>query len=252
VGVLSIPDTVILFDLDGVLIDSRAAVTGCIAHALKAYGLPRQSPDSLERFIGPPLTLVFSELTGNPRDSALVLDCVASYRARYRETALHQTTAFQGIPEALSRLSEQYRLAVATSKSLAFAKLLLTGLGLNARFEHLAAPQPDAHHEDKEMTIRAALSALRTERAVMVGDRSFDVVGAHACSLPAIGVSWGIGSRQELTAAGAEVIVDAPLELPAAISQLLPWPSTRQAQEQDIGSGHDAERTHSICSTRSG
>ena len=223
--VRSTPNTAILFDLDGVLIDSRTAITSCLAHALQAQGQPRQSPDSLERFIGPPLTLAFSELTGQPQDSAPVLECVASYRARYSETALDQTTVFCGIPEALSELAEHYRLAVATSKSLAFAELLLSGLGLSEQFEYLAAPQPDAHHEDKETTILGALSALDANRAVMVGDRSFDIIGAHACSLPAIGVSWGIGSRDELTAAGAEIIIDAPSQLPAAIGELL----TRQA-----------------------
>lgn len=220
------PSTAILFDLDGVLVDSRVAITSCIAHALEAQGLPRQSLDSLERFIGPPLTLVFGELTGQPQDSVLVLACVASYRTRYRESALHQTRVFCGIAETLSELAEHYRLAVATSKSLAFAQLLLSGLGLSDRFEHLAAPGPDAHREDKETTIRAALSVLGAERAVMVGDRSFDIIGAHACSVPAIGVSWGIGSRQELTAAGAEIIVDTPWDLPTAISQLLARPSS--------------------------
>lgn len=222
----NLSSTAILFDLDGVLVDSRVAITSCIAHALEQRGLPRQSLDSLEHLIGPPLTLVFGELTGQPQDSALVLECVASYRTRYRETALHQTTVFSGIAETLSELAEHYRLAVATSKSLAFAELLLGGLGLSDRFEHLAAPGPDAHREDKETTIRAALSALDAERAVMVGDRSFDIIGAHACSVPAIGVSWGIGSRQELTAAGAEIIVDTPWDLPTAISQLLPWSSS--------------------------
>jgi phosphoglycolate phosphatase len=54
----------------------------------------------------------------------------------------------------------------------------------------------------------------------MVGDRSFDIAGAHACGIPAIGVSWGIGSTRELSAAGAEVIVDDPHELPGAIREL--------------------------------
>ncbi|MGP0100500.1 MAG: HAD hydrolase-like protein [Solirubrobacteraceae bacterium] len=69
--------------------------------------------------------------------------------------------------------------------------------------------------------MRGALSALGVSRAVMVGDRSFDVLGAHARGIPAIGVSWGIGSTHELRAAGAEVIVGAPHELPHKVSELL-------------------------------
>jgi len=186
-------NTAVLFDLDGVLVDSRAAITSCIKHALDTQGLPEQTPDALERCIGPPLTLAFAELTGHPQDSELVLACLASYRARYAEASLRETTVFPGIPEVLAPLSAEHRLAVATSKPLAFAEPLLTALDLSDELDHVAAPDLDAHREDKETTIRSALSVLGAPRAVMVGDRSFDIIGAHACDIPAIGVSWGIG-----------------------------------------------------------
>jgi phosphoglycolate phosphatase len=213
-------NTAVLFDLDGVLVDSRAAISSCISHALTQQGLPDQQLDSLERFIGPPLTLAFAELSGHPEDSELVLACLASYRDRYRNVSLRETSVFPGIPDTLATLSEHHRMAVATSKPFAFAEPLLTTLDLRHRFEHLAAPDLDAHREDKQATIRSALSALETKRAVMVGDRSFDILGAHACGIPAIGVSWGIGNTHELTGAGADIIVDAPHELPGAITEL--------------------------------
>jgi phosphoglycolate phosphatase len=55
----------------------------------------------------------------------------------------------------------------------------------------------------------------------MVGDRSFDIAGAHARGLPAIGVTWGIGGSDELTSARADAIIEAPAELPAAIGMLM-------------------------------
>ncbi|HYB24802.1 MAG TPA: HAD hydrolase-like protein [Solirubrobacteraceae bacterium] len=213
--------TSVLFDLDGVLIDSRSAISRCINHALDAQGLAQQPLASLERFIGPQLTLAFAELTGQTEDSELVLACLASYRARYAEASLRETTVIAEIPGALAALSGSYRLAVATSKPRAFAEPLLASLDLRHRFELIAAPELDAHHEDKAATIRSALSALRATRAVMVGDRSFDIIGAHACEMPAIGVTWGIGSTGELLAAGAEVIIDSPSELPHAVESLL-------------------------------
>ncbi len=209
-----------LFDLDGVLIDSRAAISSCINHALNAQGLSERPRSSLERFIGPPLRLAFAELTGRPQDSPLVLACLASYRARYAEASLHETTVIPRIPDVLTALSPCYRLAVATSKPRAFAEPLLTSLDLHHRFELIAAPNLD--EEDKAATIRGALSTLRTDQAVMIGDRSFDIIGAQACAIPAIGVTWGIGSRQELAAAGADAIIDTPAELVQAVGHLLP------------------------------
>lgn len=213
--------TSVLFDLDGVLVDSRLAISRCISHALMAQGLPERPLASLERFIGPQLTAAFAELTGEPEDSELVLACLASYRARYAEASLRETTVIPGIPDALAALSGYHRLGVATSKPRAFAEPLLSWLDLRERFELIAAPDLDAHGEDKAATIRGALAGLCTADAVMVGDRSFDIVGAHACAIPAIGVTWGIGSRQELAGAGAEVIVDTPSELMQAVRRLL-------------------------------
>jgi phosphoglycolate phosphatase len=214
-------DAAILFDLDGVLVDSRVAISRCIGHALDAQGLSRPSVESLEQFIGPQLTSAFAELTGHSEDSELVLACLASYRARYRDASLLETTVYPRIPETLARLSEQYRLAVATSKPLAFAEPLLASLDLRVSFDCVAAPDLDAHQEDKAATIGSALRALGTTDAVMVGDRSFDIIGAHVCGIPAIGVSWGIGSRHELTAAGADAIIGTPDDLPRAIIDLL-------------------------------
>lgn len=216
----------IVFDLDGVLIDSRVPISESISYALKTHGLPGPKLDQLERFIGPPLTVAFAELVGESPDSPLVLECLASYRDRYREVSLRETTVFPGIPDALAILERSHRLAVATSKPLAFAEPLLVAFDLRASFEYVAGPDLDAHREDKQATIGRALAALDTTRAVMIGDRSFDIVGAHACGIPAIGVSWGIGDTHELIAAGAETVVYEPLELGQAVRDLLrqaPW-----------------------------
>jgi phosphoglycolate phosphatase len=220
---------VVLFDLDGVLVDSRAAISSCINHALDTHGLPEHPSASLHRFIGPPLTVAFAELTGDPADSSLVLSCLESYRARYATVSLRDTIVVSGIPDVLLELASSHRLALATSKPLAFAEPLLTTLRLRDFFEVIGAPDLNAHSEDKTATIRGALSALNTDRAVMVGDRSFDIIGAHACSIPAIGVTWGIGSAEELTTSGAEVVIDAPSQLLSAISDLLAAMRSRRA-----------------------
>jgi len=210
----------VLFDLDGVLVDSRAAISGAMNHALAANGFPQRPEAELYRFIGPPLALGFAELTGQPADSAVVVACITGYRERYAVTSVTDTKVFPGIAEALDELAQHHRLAVATSKALALAEPLLAGLDLRERFAAVAGPDLSAHAEDKATTIGAALAALDVERGVMIGDRSFDVVGARANGLAAVGVTWGIGSAEEL--ADADAIVDAPADLPAIVDTLLP------------------------------
>jgi phosphoglycolate phosphatase len=212
--------TAVIFDLDGVLVDSRHAITSCLNHALAACGHPTHPPEALYRFIGPPQATGFAELISAPADSAAVRACTKAYRACYAETSLANTTVFAGIPAALDVLGRDHRLAVATSKPGVFADSLLSGLGLRERFAAVAGPAFDAH-DSKTRTLAAALAALDSPPAVMIGDRSFDMVAAQAHGLPGIGVAWGIGSRAELTEAGARTIVETPADLPAAVAAAL-------------------------------
>jgi phosphoglycolate phosphatase len=211
----------VLFDLDGVLVDSRAPITRCINDALLDHGLTTHPPESLERFIGPPLVGTFAELTGEAPDSALVMSCVSAYRACYADVSLRETTVVAGIPAVLAGLGQRHRLAVATSKPLMFAEPLLDALGLSSFFELCAGPEVDASAEDKAVTIAGALERLDHPRALMVGDRGLDVVGAHRCSIPAVAVTWGAGTVEELRGARPDAIVDAPDELPGAIAAIM-------------------------------
>lgn len=211
----------VIFDLDGVLIDSRSAISGCINHALAARGLPVRPPADLYRYIGPPLALVFSDLLGEDVQSEAVTACVTTYRARYAQASLQQTAAVPGMAAVLAELGANYRLAVATSKPLTFARPLLDLLELAERFQVVAGPDLHARSADKAATVATALTELGTCTAVMVGDRSFDVLGAHANSVPVIGVTWGIGEHAELASAGAELVIDLPAALPRAVRGIL-------------------------------
>ncbi len=213
--------TTVIFDLDGVLVDSRAAIAGCINHALTALGRPTRPEVDLHPYIGPPLSHSFGELLALPPEDPEVAAMIAAYRERYATVSLTDTTVEDGIPEALDELATHRRLAVATSKVLAFAEPLLEAVGLRDRFEVVAGPRLDALAEDKAQTLATALTALGPTVAVMVGDRSFDVLAAHANAVPAIGVAWGIGSPQELQNAGAERVIGTPAELPSAVADLL-------------------------------
>jgi phosphoglycolate phosphatase len=210
------PDAAI-FDFDGVIIDSREGVRTAINAALVAHGFaPRPGPE-LDRFLGPPTLVAFAELTGEEPDSALVSRCVDTYHARYEDVFLEQTHLVDGIRAVLEQVS--IRLALATSKPAAFTVPLLERLGIAERFTVVAAPELSALGEPKSVTVADALRELAADRAVMVGDRSFDVDAAHANGLAAIGVTWGIGERSELEAARAEAIVERPAELLALLAR---------------------------------
>jgi phosphoglycolate phosphatase len=210
-----VPEAV-LFDLDGVLLDSRTAIRRCLEHALRAHAVPIPPPAQLEGYIGPPLLDAFAELAGRDRAAS----CLVAYRERYVTTFLDETTVFPGVREALAAVAAQVPVAVATTKPHAFARPLCERLGLTPHLRAIAGPELDAPDEVKTVTIQRALAALGLEPGddvPMVGDRRHDAEAAHANGLSCVGVLWGIGDEAELRAAGADPIVAAPGELVGAL-----------------------------------
>jgi phosphoglycolate phosphatase len=202
----------VLFDLDGVLVDSRAAYVRCMNAALAENGMQELDADELVPHLGPPLHRTFAKL--GARDERHVDALVLSYRARYRETMAVDSTVFDGIPEVLEALAATMPLVVATSKARALAEPLLEQMGLRERFREVYGPSLQARDETKSLTIARALEGLPHARSVvMIGDRKFDVLGARAHELPCVGVLWGVGSEQELRDAGAAALAAQPSDL---------------------------------------
>ena len=213
----------VFFDLDGVLVDSSVAIPRSINYALERQGLAPRPEQSLHSSIGSPLLQAFREiLEAEAADPGLAEACVESYRERYRETCLDETTLMPGVEGAVRRLSEQRTLAVVTAKPDAFARPILEKLGIADCFALIVGPPLDpGRQEAKTLTLERAMGALGLEvpssgapsPGAMVGDRHFDVLAGSAMRLVTVGVSWGIGSVSELRHAGADYIVQSPAEL---------------------------------------
>jgi phosphoglycolate phosphatase len=212
---VALPDA-LLFDFDGTIADSRVPYTRSLNHALAEVGLPTHAPEDLYQYLGPPMHQTLTEFLHVPAE--LVDRVTALYRERYAEIGPTDTRAYDGIPELLRALHGRLPLAVATSKILPLAEMLLSHMGLRELFDAVAAPAAEVVNESKSTTITTALAALgQPAAAVMIGDRCYDVVGAGAHGLPTVGVLWGSGSEQELQEAGARWLAKTPGEIPGLL-----------------------------------
>jgi phosphoglycolate phosphatase len=211
----------VIFDLDGCLVDSRRVFLNCMRYALEKLERPPLSDVELLPYLGPPFVQGFSTLFAVAQDDPLVSAGIDAYRERYAKTMAEETDVPDGMADALATLSQTHALAVATSKPYHFAEPLLGHMGLRDYFDVVAGPRLDHKLETKAETIVNALEQLGDVEAVMVGDRSFDVIGAHANELPCIGVTWAIADDKELRDAGADAIVAHPSELQGAVAVLL-------------------------------
>ncbi len=211
--------TCVLLDLDGTLIDSKPGIVASFNAALRELGLRPDPSFDLTFVIGPVLTDVMGEVLAHYGDTR-VDEAVAAYRRHYGEVGLYDVALYDGIAALLASLKAAgVRLFLATSKRTAFAVRILDHLGMSDRFDGIYGSEPDGARDGKPELIADILrrETIRADEAIMVGDRRYDVAGAHANHLRAIGVLWGYGDRQELEEAGADLLVAAPADLGAAL-----------------------------------
>ena len=230
----------VLFDLDGTLVDPAGSITGGISAAIAACGLPVPPAADLQRMVGPALITSLREIAGVPEER--ISEVLTHYRAGYRETGMANSRPYPGIRETINALrASGAAVAVATQKPEPLARELLRVQKLDELFDSVhgspADEQAAAALDGKASIIRAALTqhAGGYDRAVMVGDRQHDVQGATANGLDCIGVSWGFASDGELTAAGAVAVVDSAEELLTELESFCAQEFS--AQERDCAHG---------------
>lgn len=210
----------LLFDLDGVLIDSLPSILACMNHALVRMGREPVGADEVRPLIGPPLEVSALQLIGALE---LVPEFVAIYRERYAETCVLETLAMPGLKPVLTGLAQRWPLAVATSKAEVYVRPILAGLGVEALFRRggLFGRSLALDSEGKAAVVGRACAALGgAQGLLMIGDREHDVIGARAHGIDTIGVLHGMGSRDELARAGARWIVSDLYALPRLIERI--------------------------------
>jgi len=160
-----------------------------------------------------------------PYGDTRVAEAVAAYREDYSKSGLFKSIAYAGVADALSSLRQaDTRLYVATSKRTTFARRILEHLGFEKYFSGIYGSEPGGALDHKSELIGYILrhASVRADRCIMVGDRRYDVLGAHANGMPAIGVLWGYGSQHELISAGADYLISSPSELSGRAPVLSP------------------------------
>ena len=190
----------VLFDLDGTLTDSKIGITKSVQYALSKFNIREDNLESLESFIGPPLSEAFQKYYSFEPSQAQ--DAVDFYREYFSTSGMYENAVYPGIPDLLADLkSKRKKLIVATSKPTIFANQILNAFNLYQYFTTVVGSHLDGTRTSKTEIIAHALSTLGKSKengAVMVGDREHDVVGAQGNAIDSIAVTYGYGSLLEL------------------------------------------------------
>jgi phosphoglycolate phosphatase len=203
-----------LFDLDGTLIDSQVGIMSSLRHAFAQIGAQLPEEHVLRTWIGPPFHQSFPSVLGD--DPARTELAIAHYRDHYIVHGWAGHTVYPGIGDTIAAVAATgCTLAVVTTKVQPQASKIVNHLPFGAAFARVYGPDLKTPHSVKAEMIAQALRDfdVAAEHAVMVGDRYFDIEGARANGVRAIGVGWGFGELEELRSAGAHAIANSPAEL---------------------------------------
>ncbi len=197
----------VFFDFDGTIADTGEGIFSSVSYAIEAMGYNPLPHDRLRTFIGPPIFESFKrELGMNDEQS---MQAVEKYRKKYSENGIYKLEVYDGIKNLLKELKNSgIKVAIASSKPEKFVIRIIDFLNLNNMIDFVAAPESDKAPEGKTVLVEKAVNhfGVSKNRALMIGDRYFDIDGANGAGVESIGVTFGYGSEEELQNAGATYI----------------------------------------------
>lgn len=206
----------LFFDLDGTIVDSGEGVTNSVAYALNKFGIEVKDKSTLKRFIGPPLIYSFKAFYGFDDEKAS--KAIEYYREYYTQKGIFEGYFYEGIEELLKGLKEMgMKIVLATSKPEVFAKQIIERGGLSKYFDYIAGASLDEKTRTTKIDVlEYALKECNIDTpsdVIMIGDRFYDIEGAHHFGMDCIAVLYGYGSREEFEKYKAEYILNTPRDV---------------------------------------
>lgn len=191
---------IILFDLDGTLIDSTDAIVSTFRFAFKEQGFDfRGSDKNIKDLIGYPLDIMFERLGVSKQK---VWDYVDSYKNRYRVISVEQTTLLENAFEAVQLASKIARVSVVTTKTRMYTIPILDNFNITQHFEVITGREnvenPKPHPEPILKTLAQMNYDKNSDDVWMIGDTKLDLICANEVKVNAIGVLCGYSDEEEL------------------------------------------------------
>ena len=210
----------VIFDLDGTLIDSRLDLVHSVNAALRHIGRPKLPDDVIASYVGDGAPILIQRaLGGEAVDEAIVRQGLQFFLSYYREHKLDHTTVYAGIREALTAIQQASngtprQLAVLSNKPVVPSRAIVEALGLGPFFSEISGGNSFATKKPDPEGARRLLEqhGVRPQEAAIVGDSHVDVETGRNAGLWTVAVNYGFAPHT-LEEAGPDVLVDTPHEL---------------------------------------
>jgi len=210
----------IIFDLDGTLIDSKKDIADAVNSTLVGMGLEEMALEALYHYVGNGVRPVIEKSMIDSNQAERLPEAIKHFQDTYIEILLDTTVMFEGIGEVLDHFaSKGKKMTVASNKPYRYVDKIIKGLDMSRYF--LSVLGGDSLHTSKpdpEMLVESMKEAgVGREGSIMVGDSRVDIKAGINTGIRTIGVAYGFREREELVDAKPDVIIETPLELKEVI-----------------------------------
>jgi phosphoglycolate phosphatase len=214
----------VIFDIDGTLVDSQHLICGAMHQAYDRHGLPRPTREQVLALVGLSLPDTFTRLAdGAAHPVATLVEAYSDAFRALRAQPNSMEPLYPGAAEAIARLAKRddIALGIATGKSMRGIEFVLGHYGLLPHFTTLQCADTAPSKPDPGMVLNALRdTGVAADDAVLIGDSIYDMQMAKAAGARAIGVAWGYHPPADLIAVGADLIVENFAALDAALDTL--------------------------------
>lgn len=203
----------ILFDFDGTIMDTSPGIYDSFDRVIAHYKLdfPRSQ---YQRMIGPPLRESFRTILGIPQDE--IQNATKVYRDYYTVEGMYNANVYPGVVQLIEKLRKSgKKIYTATSKPEILTKQILEKKGLIDLFDFVGgSDMEEKGRVEKKDVVKYVLETQNLsdnkDNCILIGDRNFDVNGAHEAGIKCAGILWGFGNRKEFLECGADWILETP------------------------------------------
>jgi phosphoglycolate phosphatase len=210
----------LIFDLDGTLVDSRIDLANSVNAMLRHYGRHKLPTEVIASYVGDGAPALVHRALGDPPDEGFVQEALQYFLAHYREHKLDYTKAYPGLREALTAMLQNQNgatrsMAVLSNKPVTPSRAIVHALGLHEFFRQIYGGNSFPTKKPDPLGVQTLLheNGCSAEEAILIGDSDVDVLTARNAGIWSCGVSYGFAPHT-LAGAAPDVLVDSPAELP--------------------------------------
>lgn len=209
----------VIFDLDGTILDTLDDLTDSVNYALEKHGYPLRTKEEIRTFVGDGLLMLVRRAIAPEMDETIIQTVLAEQKAYYKEHCADKTKPYEGIMELLEDLKTTgYKLAVVSNKA-DYAVQILCEQYFQGLFHMAVGEKENVRKKPAPDSVNAVLEKLQTDRAdaVYIGDSEVDIETAKNAGLDAVLVTWGFRDAEFLQERGAKTLVNTAKELKSAL-----------------------------------